>query len=98
MDLRERLLNTPISELCDAIESGEIPPDAVWDEVIASMDRSLEHLGEISETNRKLLSFLDSALPDLARRQDQIELMLAEWRALGESHRQMGEPEAARGA
>jgi hypothetical protein len=77
--LRDRVLNTPLDDLVAAAERGEVDPYALWLEVLESVDRSVAGLGKANAALAAAAGRLDTG--DLARRQDRIDAMIAEWRA-----------------
>jgi hypothetical protein len=77
--LKDRILNSSLDELVAAAERGEIDPDEVWAEVLASLDRSLETLREMNRLRERDVDRIDYA--ELERRQDRIDAMIAEWRS-----------------
>jgi hypothetical protein len=77
--LRDRILASSLDELVEAAECGEIDPDEVWDEVLASLDRSTELLREMNQS----LSSADPGwdIREIERRQDRIDAMIEGWRS-----------------
>jgi ABC-type taurine transport system substrate-binding protein len=83
--LKDRILNSSLDDLVAAAERGEIDPDDVWAEMLASLDRSASLLHDMARVQRDSIDYLDQRLPELSARQDRIDAMIAEWRALAEA-------------
>ena len=50
--LKDRILNSSLDDLVAAAERGEIDPDDVWAEVLASLDRSASLLHDMARVQR----------------------------------------------
>jgi hypothetical protein len=77
--LRDRVLGASLDELVLAAESGEIDPDELWAEVLASLDRSIGILHDMNRPREDDDDRIDYA--ELERRQDRIDAMIAKWRS-----------------
>lgn len=79
--LRDRVLNSPLDDLVEAAERGEIDPDELWEEVLKSLDRSADLLREMGKPQRNSGASASGWYGDLSRKQDRIDAMIARWRA-----------------
>jgi hypothetical protein len=77
-ELRDRVLNTPLDDLVAAAGRGEVDPDALWREVLESVDRSVAGLRKVNAALAAPAAPFD--IGDLQRKQDRIDAMIAEWR------------------
>ena len=78
--LHDRVMNSSIDDLVAAADRGEIDPDELWQEVLDSLDRSVDALRLINDDALPSNAH-DDWLLKVGQRQDRIDAMINDWLA-----------------